>query len=254
MERQLWSIVSALILLAVSAMTAAAEVPVSPAAPAAQPPAAQAAGGQSPAPDLLPQSAVPDAEPTKPITGAFGLRLGERFDPEMVALVLAAEPHSYRRWDKTEQQGTRYRVEPYERSACFQTYEVLTNQDGIIYAIRGDHEDAEKQSACKTVTIIADELKAKYGRPRGQGSFNEIWFSFRDLAANPSRSLRLYGHRCKGGRYTILYSDEELERGKRPPKAEAATEGQAGAASPQPPAVVRGRPGAARTTAPSDED
>jgi hypothetical protein len=218
MKLHLSSILIALLSLTVAGAAFAADPGPSP---AAQPPAA---GEATPAPDLLPPSTAPGAEPTKPITGAFGLRLGERFVPETVAMVLAEEPHTYRRWDNAELQGTRYHVEPYERSACFQTYQVLTNQDGIIYSIRAEYLDAEKQSTCKAVTAIADELRVKYGRPRGHGSYGEIWFSFRDIATNPARSLRLYGHRCKGGRYTIMYSDDKLQRGSPPPKAETPAE------------------------------
>ena len=136
--------------------------------------------------------------------------LGERFAPCMVAKVLGEEERSYRGRDKAEIKGTRYRVEPKVPNRLFQAYSVDTTKDGVIYAIRGEHQSAEKKSDCPVTKRLAAALEEKYGKPRGQGSFGE-WYAFRDMSTDLYRGVRLYANRCRRGIYSIFYSDDNAK-------------------------------------------
>lgn len=184
---------------------------------AAPDPAAQSGTEKSPA----------DDKPAEPITGAFGIPLGEPFVPSMVADVLGEQEHSYRGKDDAQLKGTLYRVKPNQPDQRFQDYSVKTTDKGIIYAINGDDriepkqgnkQDKAKQGPgirkqCKdAVKALAGELEAKYGKARSADGFGN-WFSFRQLSDTDNRSIRLYGQRCRTGRYSVVYTDEKLLHG-----------------------------------------
>lgn len=82
------------------------------------------------APEVPPlaDGSKPTGITTVPVTGAFGLRLGEPFDPDQVAMVLGERPQTYRGPEGAERAGTRYQVEPLQPSPCFQTYSVNTTR------------------------------------------------------------------------------------------------------------------------------
>ncbi|MEA2078715.1 MAG: hypothetical protein U9P00_02445, partial [Pseudomonadota bacterium] len=134
-----------------------------------------------------------------------------------------------------ELKGTLLRVEPSQPDERFQRYAVKTTDKGIVYAIQGDYQfevEAAKgkqagkvkksrviRKRCKDVVKkLAEELEASYGKPRGKGWDGE-WFSFRQLSDTSNKSLRLYAHRCRTGMYSVLYSDEKVQRGTLPGKA-----------------------------------
>ena len=75
------------------------------------------------------------------------------------------------------------------------------------------------QKTCKTaVKTLAKELQALYGKPRGQG-WDGLWFVFRQFSDTSNRGLKLYGHRCRTGMYSIIYTDDKVQRGIIPVKA-----------------------------------
>lgn len=179
-----------------TAPTAAAEPPVEP-APEPPPPATD--------------PSTPTGIATTPITGAFGVRLGEPFDPAQVALVLEQQPQAYRGPEGAKLTGIRYRIEPQQPSPCFQDYWVDTAQDGRIYAIRAEHQDPGKASVCADAKAIAAELEAKYGKPRGKAAFGE-WVAFRESLEPLTRHLTFYANRCRRGIYSIAYTDDQTQR------------------------------------------
>ena len=68
------------------------------------------------------------------------------------------------------------------------------------------------QSTCKAeVKNMAKELESLYGKPRGQG-WDGLWFTFRQVSDTADRGLKLYGHRCRTGMYSIIYTDEKAQR------------------------------------------
>ena len=184
-----------------------------------------------------------DDKPAEPITGAFGIPLGEPFVASMVAEVLGEQAQTYRGKDDAQLKGTLYRVKPNQPDQRFQAYSVKTTDKGLVYAIQGEHRieledqdkgDEDKQdqavqgtvdpaqsrkekaerakaltSSCKAaVKALTGELEAKYGKPRGGDRFG-TWVSFRQISDTENKSIRLYGHRCRTGRYNIVYSDEK---------------------------------------------
>ena len=159
----------------------------------------------------------------KPIISAFGVLLGEKFEPSMVTKVFGKEPQTYSGADKAKLEGTVYQVEPKTPDQRFQKYSVKTTVDGIVYAILGEYQyetemakgkqagKVKNQRAlrktCKAeVKKLAKELETMHGKPRGEGYDGE-WFSFRQTSDNSSKSLRLYAHRCRTGLYSIVYTD-----------------------------------------------
>lgn len=170
------------------------------------------------APEVPPlaDGSKPTGITTVPVTGAFGLRLGEPFDPDQVAMVLGERPQTYRGPEGAERAGTRYQVEPLQPSPCFQTYLVNTTQDGRIYAIRADYEDLGRASVCPETKAIAAELEAKYGRPRGKAAFGE-WYAFRESLDPLTRHLTFYANRCRRGAYGIAYTDDRTQLTPQPP-------------------------------------
>ena len=176
-------------------------------------------------------TSAPEEKPEiqgEPVTGAFGIPLGAKFEPCMVAKVLGEEAKIYRRRDKSEHQGTLYQVEPREPNPHFNTYSVLTTGDGRVYSIRAEHEPAEKASKCDLTKKLAAVLEEKYGRPRGRGMIGE-WYAFRDMSAEVYRGIRLYAPKCRHGRYSIHYGDDAV---KEAPETEEETPGDATPESP----------------------
>ncbi len=147
-----------------------------------------------------------EAEP-QPVTGAFGIPLGERFDTNMVETVIGHEAKAYRGPDDTEHSGALYRVEPKARDEHFSVYTVATTKDGIIYSIRGEYAAPDTTSRCEVTKKLAASLEQKHGAPRGKGSFGE-WYAFRDMSVEHYRGIRLYSNRCQRGIYEIVYSDD----------------------------------------------
>jgi hypothetical protein len=164
----------------------------------------------------------------EPITGAFGIVLGEHFETSMVARVLGKLEQKYRGKDGLELTGTLYRVEPKEPDERSQDYRIRTTEAGIIYAIEAYYEievmpdqinanqakPARKvRTTCKNaVKALARELETRYGKPRGTGWDGE-WFTFRQLSESSDRSLRVYANRCRTGLYSVVYTDEKLLHG-----------------------------------------
>jgi len=151
----------------------------------------------------------------EPVTGAFGVPLGERFEPCMVAKIIGQEDKTYRGPDKVEQKGILYRVEPRVTNERFSAYSVETTRAGIIYAVHGDYESTDKQSKCDVTKQLAAFLEEKYGRPRGKGAYGE-WYAFRDMSAELYRGVRLYANRCRRGIYSIIYSDDQAKTADAP--------------------------------------
>ena len=144
-----------------------------------------------------------------PVTGAFGITLGEKFEPYMVAKVLGEKEKTYkdRGEQKTEHTGTEYQVEPHVPNPYFSEYSVLTNKDGIIYSIIGKQISDKPVKRCEDTKKIAIYLMDKYGKPRGRGILGE-WFAFRESLEGPYKGLRFYAQRCRNGLYSIVYSDD----------------------------------------------
>ena len=191
--------------------------------------------------EKAPEATPPEEKPVEPVTGAFGLTLGTRFEPSLVEKVLSEKPQGYRVADKSERQGTLYRVIPKSPDPNFSDYSVATTEDGTIYRIGAEHADAERRSKCAVTKEIAAALTQKYGKPLGKGAFGE-WYAFRDFTAEGYRGVRLYAPRCKRGIYSISYEDTTLTIGPLPvrkKKGEDAAEapGQTGDAMPEGPAT-----------------
>jgi hypothetical protein len=163
----------------------------------------------------------PEKEPEQ-VTGAFGIPLGERFEPCLVAKVLGEEPVTYRTADKTQRKGTRYLVEPKVPNLRFNTYAVDTTADGLIFAVRGDYVPEARESKCDVTKEIAASLEEKYGEPRGRSPYGH-WYAFRDMSVKHYRGIRLYANRCRQGIYQIVYGDEGV-KGAAPPSAPEPTE------------------------------
>jgi hypothetical protein len=161
---------------------------------------------------------MPNAEEPAPIIGAFGITLGERFQPCMVAQVLGEEAITYRGADKAEHAGVRYRITPRVPNVQFTDYSVDTNADGVIYAIRGEHAPQARENTCAVTKELAAALTEKYGKPRGRGSFGE-WYAFRDMSVDRYRGVRLYANRCRRGIYEIVYSDDAARMAEPSPSA-----------------------------------
>lgn len=163
----------------------------------------------------------------EPIRGAFGIPLGEHFEASMVARVIDEQPQSYRGADGVKLEGSLIRVEPSQTDERFQSYAVKTTSDGIIYVIQGDYQFEVEQakgkqvgvknarvvrSTCKDVLkALAKELEARYGKPRGKGWDGE-WFAFRQSPEISNNSLRLYGNRCRTGLYSMVLTNEKVQR------------------------------------------
>ena len=147
-----------------------------------------------------------NADP-EPVTGAFGIRLGETFEPAMVATVIGQEEKAYRADDKSELSGTQYHVTPTQPDENFSAYSVATTAGGIIYAIHAEFRAPDKSSRCDVSKEIAAKLEQKYGKPRGK-VFSGAWYAFRDMSVEHYRGIRLYANRCDQGIYEIVYSDD----------------------------------------------
>jgi len=225
MNKPLASMIATLLILlpgAVSAQTADKETagdetvaPQTPPVNAEPAPAVTTETDKAPAADKAPE----------PITGAFGIALGARFEPSMVAKVLGEQEQTYRGAGGAELKGALVRVEPSQPDQRFQRYSLKTTKDGIIYAIQADYQleleqDNAKQdkaqraktvrSTCKTaVKALARELEARYGKARGKGWDGE-WFVFRQTSDTSDMRLRLYGNRCRTGMYSLIYTDEKI--------------------------------------------
>ena len=119
-----------------------------------------------------------------------------------------------------ELKGTLYQVEPKVANKLFKAYSVATNGDGVIYSIRGDYESTEKASKCDVTKELGAFLEDKYGKPRGKGMLGD-WYSFRDMSSSLYRGVRLYAPRCRNGRYSIVYSDDNAKTVEPPPGTRA---------------------------------
>jgi hypothetical protein len=75
---------------------------------------------------------------------------------------------------------------------------------------------------------MAGELASRYGKPRGQG-WDGLWFTFRQFSETSNRGMKLYGHRCRSGMYSIIYTDDKVQRGMQPGKADTSAKGSASA-------------------------
>ena len=148
-----------------------------PAGPTAQPAAEQApeAAAVEPA-DTSPsaeqtaaegagEDAPPPEKALEPVTGAFGLTLGERFAPVVVAEVLGEEERSYMKADRSTGKATLYRIVPKAPDEHYNQYSATTNEAGLVYTIEGEFVPAEKESKCDLAKSLVDELRAKYGAP-----------------------------------------------------------------------------------------
>jgi len=211
-----------------------------------------AAGEKNNTPEKTETVKAPAADKAvEPITGAFGIQLGTHFEPSMVAKVLSKQEHIYSGQGGTKLKGSLLRIEPSKPDERFQQYSIKTTGEGIIYAIQGDYQykaesdearpDEAKpkgsgkgagkpgnrqpanamQSSCKAaVKTLAGELESRYGKPRGQG-WDGLWYTFRQFSDTSNKGLKLYGHRCRTGMYSIIYIDEKAQRGVLPGKAGA---------------------------------
>ena len=175
------------------------------------------------------QASIPEKE-AEPITAAFGITLGERFEPSMVARVISEQPQKYRGPEGMELTGSLIQVEPARPDERFQRYEVKTTDKGIVYAIRAEYqfelkkakEDKDKakrstrfRKTCKNaVKALAREFEGRYGKPRGKGWDGE-WFAFRQSSETMDKSLRLYSNRCRTGIYSMVLTDEKVRRGNQ---------------------------------------
>lgn len=182
-------------------------------------PASEGTPSEPVAVDAAPaQAQPPEKKPVEPITGAFGMTLGTRFEPSLVEKVLSEEPRSYRVADGSDRQGTLYRVEPKSPDPNFNTYSVATTEDGTIYNIDGGFSTDDRSSKCDVTKKIAAALTKKHGKPRGMGTIGE-WYAYMDPTAEGYRGVRLYAVRCKRGIYSISYEDATLTRGPLPTQA-----------------------------------
>jgi hypothetical protein len=163
------------------------------------------------------------------INGAFGIQLGEHFEPSMVTKVLSDKQQTYRAGEGEEHSGKIFQVEPGKPDERFQEYFIKTTSNGLIYAIQGNYQYETNpamgkklgkvkhartvRKTCKAaVKSLAMELEARYGKPRGTG-WNGEWYSFRQLSDTSEKSLRLYANRCRTGLYSLIYTDEKVKKG-----------------------------------------
>ena len=170
------------------------------------------------------QASAPGKAP-EPITGAFGITLGELFKPSMVAKVIDKQAHKYRGPEGTQLTGSLIQVEPVQPDERFQRYAVMTTDKDTVYAVRAEYqfelkkakEDKDKakrstkfRKTCKNaVKSLAKEMEARHGKPRGRDMSGE-WYAFRQLSENTDKSLRLYANRCRSGIYSVVYTDQAL--------------------------------------------
>lgn len=212
--------------------------PQQPGATAEQKPAAAAESETAPAPEKAPE----------PITGAFGITLGEPFELSTVARVIGQQEQGYRTADGQEHTGTLYQVEPVQPDERFQRYALQTTDKGRVYAIRAEYQfDLEQEKAdkdkkratnfrktCKNaVKSLAKEMEERHGRPRGRDMSGE-WYAFRQFSETEDRSLRLYANRCRSGIYSVVYTDQALLGIQaKPKKQEQAQQPEAGEAQKQ---------------------
>lgn len=176
----------------------------------------------------VPQTATAASTEFEPISGAFGIPLGERFEASMVTKLLDESEQVYRGPEGANLKGSLIRVEPFDPDMRFQSYSVKTTADGVIYEIRGNYQYEVEQargkqvnkvknsrqlrSTCKDVVkTLAREMEDRHGKPRGKGWDGE-WYSFRQVSDTSNRSLRLYGNRCRTGMYSIVYTDNMVLR------------------------------------------
>lgn len=257
MNKQLASLLVTLLIFPFGAVSAPADsdkVTEPQAAPTDLQPV-PAASEKNIAPEKTETVKTPAADKTvEPITGAFGIPLGEPFETSMVAKVLSKQEQIYNGQGGAKLKGSFFRIEPGKPDERFQQYSIKTTYDGLIYAIQGDYQydvksneaksDATKadearpkgsgkgagkpgnkkpatamQKTCKAaVKTMAGELESRYGKPRGQG-WDGLWFTFRQPTDTSNKGLKLYGHRCRTGLYSIVYTDEIARRGMPPVKA-----------------------------------
>ena len=125
--------------------------------------------------------------------------------------MISQEAHSYQGEDKVQYEGTLYQVEPRIPNKYFSHYSVKTNKDGMIYNIEATYEDPEKQNLCKQTAHLAELLEGRYGKPRGKGMLGD-WYAFRESTLGPYKGVRFYAPKCRNGRYSISYSDDNAKQ------------------------------------------
>ena len=146
------------------------------------------------------------AEPA-PVTGAFGVPLGEPFEPCRVAEVLDEHPKSFTDRDGNVHEGSEFQVRPRVPNPHFDRYSVLTNEHGVVYSVQASFEDPQKKTRCEATRKLASLLEEKYGQPRGRSPAGD-WYAFRDTRVDHYRGIRLTSNRCRRGLYSIEFTDD----------------------------------------------
>lgn len=220
------------ILVAVSALTAwgflagvgceqNAGQPPAPAELTAQPaaePADTPVSNEQPSTEAAGEDAPVPEKTLEPITGAFGVTLGERFEPTMVAEVLGEEERRYMKADRSTGKATFFRIVPKTPDEHYTQYSATTNEGGLVYMIEGEFVPAEKGSTCEVAERLVGDLREKYGKPVG-ADMHGTAFAFRDTVQNPSREVKLSLNRCGFGHYRITYYDYSLLSDEDEPEA-----------------------------------
>ena len=62
-----------------------------------------------------------------------------------------------------------------------------------------------------------DERFSRQGKARGKGGFGN-WYAFRDMSVDTYRGVRLYAPKCRNGRHSIVYSDDNAKTPAAPPE------------------------------------
>ena len=180
-----------------------------------------------PAKTTIEQKTAKPEKALESINGAFGIQLGEHFEPSIVTKVLSEKQQTYRAAEGAEHHGKLFQVVPGKPDERFQEYFIKTTNDGLIYAIQGNYQyetdpamgkklgkvknaRAVRKTCKAAVKLLARELEASYGKPRGTGWDGE-WYSFRQFSDTSEKSLRLYANRCRTGLYSLIYTDEKVK-------------------------------------------
>lgn len=153
-------------------------------------------------------AAIPAAS-TAPALSAFGLTVGERFAPAMVAKVVGENEHRYRDRDKVEHKGTIYKIEPRLPQEAYNSYSVATTEGGVIYSITGVHADPAHAARCDVSRRLEAELEQKYGKPTREASSGVL--SYGEVTGKEFRGVYFVAPQCSSGRYSIIYTDDAVK-------------------------------------------
>jgi hypothetical protein len=162
----------------------------------------------APEPTLQPGAAAAGMQAPQPITGAFGLTLGQRYTPDYVAKVLSEHEYLYLDQKGTQRKGKVFRVEPKAPHDAFTEYRVATTAEGLIYSITGSHADPGRNDRCEPPRRVAAELGRMHGAHSTRPGADE--WNFRDASVTAFRGVDLHASHCRIGRYSIIYSDEAV--------------------------------------------